>query len=55
MGYAEVSVTSTLLASSSPIVSFNTDLEDPTVPLVYTIWLETADGNNSTSAIFTAL
>ena len=55
MSYAEVIVTSTLLASNNPTVSFVSDLEDTSVPLVYAIWLETADGKNSTSAIFTAL
>lgn len=54
MSYAEVSVTAPLLASALPMVSFVNDLEDPDVPLVYAIWLETADGKDSTSAIFTA-
>lgn len=55
MSYAEVSVTAPLLASSSPVVTFVNPLEDSTVPLVYTIWLESADGKDSTSAIFTAI
>ena len=55
MSYAETSVTPALLASNEPIVSFENPLEDPDVPLVYTIWLETADGKDSTSAIFTAI
>ena len=55
MGYAEVVVTSTLLASSNPSVSFANDLEDTSALLVYAIWLETADGKDSTSAIFTAI
>ena len=55
MSYAEVSVSAPLLANSAPFVTFDNPLEDSTVPLVYTIWLETADGKDSTSAIFTAL
>ena len=55
MNYAETSVTPALLASSSPIVTFDNPLEDSTVPLVCAIWLETADGKDSTSAIFTAI
>ena len=55
MSYAEVSVTSALLASNDPAVSFMAELENPDVPLVYAMWLETADGKDSTSAIFTAL
>jgi hypothetical protein len=55
MSYAEVTVTAPLLASSAPTVTFDNPLEDYAVPLVYTIWLETADGKDSTSAIFTAL
>ena len=55
MNYAEVTVTAVLLASNEPNVSFENPLEDPDVPLVYTIWLETADGKDSTSAIFTAV
>ena len=55
MSYAEVIVTATLLASSEPVASFYADLEDVDVPLVYAVWLETADGKDSTSAIFTAL
>ena len=52
MSYAEVIVTSTLLASTSPIVDFVNDLEDASVPLVYAIWLESADGKESTSSVF---
>ena len=55
MNYAEVLVTAYLLAESGGVVVFNADLEDPDVPLVYTIWLETADGKDSTSSIFTAI
>lgn len=55
MAYAEVSVTADLLASNDPIVTFDNPIEDSAVPLVYTIWLETADGKDSTSAIFTAV
>ena len=55
MSYAEVLVTAPLLASPNPKVTFNADLENPAVPLVHAIWLETADGKDSTSAIFTAL
>lgn len=52
MGYAEVVVTSTLLASSNPSVSFANDLEDTAASLVYAIWLESADGKESTSSVF---
>ena len=55
MSYAEISVTATLLASSTPTVTFDSDLEDSSVPLVYAMWLETADGKDSSSAIFTAI
>ena len=55
MGYAEIIVTSTLLASTSPIADFDNPLEDASVPLVFAIWLESADGKDSTSAIFTAV
>lgn len=55
MSYAEVLVTAPLLASNDPSVSFESELENPDVPLVYAMWLETADGKDSTSAIFTAL
>ena len=53
--YAEVLVTAPLLASNDPTVSFESELENPDVPLVYAIWLETADGKDSTSSIFTAI
>ena len=55
MSYAELSVTAPLLASSTPSVAFDNPLEDSSVPLVYAIWLETADGKDSTSSNFTAL
>ena len=55
MSYAEMIVTAPLLASNDPIANFYADLEDSDVPLVYAVWLETADGKDSTSAIFTAL
>ena len=55
MSYAEKIVSAPLLAEDNPSVVFNADLEDSAVPLVYAIWLETADGKDSTSAIFTAL
>ena len=55
MSYAEVTVTAPLLATSTPLVTFDNPIEDSTVPLVYTMWLETADGKDSTSAIFTAI
>ena len=55
MNYAETSITAPLLASSTPYVTFDNPIEDSTVPLVYTMWLETADGKDSTSAIFTAI
>ena len=55
MNYAEVVISASLFADESPFLVFNADLEDPAVPLVYAIWLETADGKDSTSAIFTAL
>ena len=55
MSYAEHSVTALMLSHSAPFVSFAVELEDSTVPLVYAIWLETADGKDSTTAIFTAI
>lgn len=55
MSYAEVSVTAPLLASSAPFVSLDAPLENSSGALVYAIWLETADGKDSTSAIFTAI
>ena len=55
MSYAEISVTAFMLSETTPRVSFNADIEDPSAPLVYAIWLETADGKDSTSAIFTAI
>lgn len=54
MNYAEVLVTSALLSSPSPQVVFDADLEITASKFVYAIWLETADGKDSTSAIFTA-
>lgn len=55
MAYAEVSVTASLLASTSPVVSFVSDLEIGASDFVGTVWLETADGKDSTSSIFAAL
>ena len=55
MSYAEVLVTAALLASPIPKVIFNSDLEINAGAFVHAIWLETADGKDSTSAIFTAL
>ena len=55
MSYEEISVTALLLDDPAPVVLFNAELEDSTVPLVYAIWLESADGKNSTSAFFTAI
>lgn len=55
MSYAETSVTPDLLASSDPVVSLVAEVETPDAPLVFVLWLETADGKDSTSAIFTAL
>lgn len=55
MSYAEIVVTPALLASSSPSITFDNPLEDSSVPLVYTIWLESADGKESTSSVFTTL
>lgn len=55
MSYAEVVVTSTLLASTAPTVVFANPLEDASASLVYAIWLESADGKESTSSLFTAL
>ena len=53
MSYAETSVTPDLLASSDPVVSFVAEVETPDAPLVFVLWLETADGKNSTSSFFT--
>ena len=55
MSYTEVLVTSALLASPTPKVVFDADLEITASAFVNAIWLETADGKDSTSAIFTAL
>lgn len=55
MSYAEVLVTAVLLASPNPRVMFNADLEITAGAFVHAIWLETADGKDSTSAIFTAI
>lgn len=55
MTYAEEIVTDSLLADLNPSVSFYNPLGDSSVPLVYAMWLETADGKDSTSAIFTAI
>lgn len=55
MSYAEVLVTSDLLASPTPKVVFDADLEITAAHFVIAIWFETADGKDSTSAIFTAI
>lgn len=55
MNYEEVVVTSTLLASSNPVVTFASPLGGTAAPYVLAIWLETADGKDSTTAIFTAI
>ena len=55
MNYEEIVVTSTLLASSNPVVTFQSPLGDAVAPYVLAIWLETADGKDSTTAIFTAI
>ncbi len=52
MSYAEVLVTAPLLASPSPMVSFGATLENPDAALVHAIWLESADGKESTSSKF---
>ena len=55
MNYEEVVVTSTLLASSNPVVTFASPLGGTAAPYVLAIWLETADGKDSTSSNFTAI
>lgn len=52
MSYADVIVTPALFASTAPTVEFANPLEDASVPLVYAIWLESADGKESTSSVF---
>ena len=52
MNYEEIVVTSTLLASSSPQVAFQSPLGDAVSPYVLAIWLESADGKESTSSVF---
>lgn len=54
MSYAETVVSAPLLASSAPIITFDATVENPTSALVYAVWLETADGKNSTTSFFTA-
>lgn len=55
MNYAEALVTPALLSSPSPQIVFDADLEITASNFVHAIWLETADGKDSTSAIFTAI
>lgn len=55
MSYAEVLVTATLLASPTPKVMFTADLEITAGAFVHAIWLETADGKDSTTSNFTVL
>ena len=52
MSYAEVLVTAALLSSDGPVISFAGELEDPYGPVVYAIWLESADGRESTTSTF---
>jgi hypothetical protein len=54
MNYAEVTVTASLLASSTPTVIFNNPLDVSSEALVFVLWLETADGKESTTSKFTA-
>lgn len=54
MNYADVVVTPALLTSTAPTVVFSSTLEDAAASLVYTIWLESADGKESTSSVFVA-
>ena len=55
MNYAEVVVTADLLASSTPTVVFDNPLESVSRPLIFALWLESADGKDSTSSKFTAV
>lgn len=55
MSFAEILVTPALLASNDPTVSFAGELETPDAPLVYAIWLESADGKESTTSKFLAI
>ena len=52
MVYAEVLVSAPLLASAVPTVVFNGPLESTVGTMVYALWLETADGKDSTTSKF---
>ena len=53
MSYSEVVVTSSLLNTPDAFVQFNASLERFTGVIVYALWLETADGKDSTTSKFT--
>ena len=52
MYYAEVTVSASLLASSTPDVLFDNPLDTSSESFVYAVWLETADGKDSTTSKF---
>lgn len=54
MNYAEVTVSAPLLASTSPAVIFDNPLDTSSDNFVFAIWLEGADGKESTSSKFTS-
>ena len=54
MNYAEVTVSASLLASSTPAVLFNNPLDISSDALVFALWIETADGKESSTSKFTA-
>ena len=55
MNYAEVVVTASLLSDITPTVVFDNPLESVSRPLIFALWLESADGKDSTSSKFTAV
>ena len=52
MNYVEILVSASLLASSNPIINFNNPLDRSSTVLVYALWLESADGKESTTSVF---
>ena len=54
MSYSEVVVTSDLLASPTAHVQFDASLESVAGVLVFAMWLETADGKDSSTSKFVA-
>ena len=52
MNYVEILVSASLLASSDPTVNFDNPLDASSTVLVYALWLESADGKESTTSVF---